>query len=69
MKNNKLKVIIGSVLIGGLLLTGCDTSGSDQDRQNTMDVANKLQQNQQTPTDIDVICILTRDFSHELGYT
>ena len=28
MKNNKLKVIIGSVLIGGLLLTGSDTSGS-----------------------------------------
>lgn len=53
MKNNKLKVIIGSVLIGGLLLTGCDTSGSDQDRQNTKNIANKLQQNQQTPTDID----------------
>ena len=53
MKNNKLKVIIGSVLIGGLLLTGCDTSGSDQDRQNTKNIANKLQQNQSTPTDID----------------
>ena len=53
MKNNKLKAIIGSVLIGGLLLTGCDTSGSVQDKQNTKNIANKLQQNQSTPTDID----------------
>ena len=32
MKNNKLKAIIGSLLVGGLLLTGCDMDGSVQDK-------------------------------------
>lgn len=39
MKNNKLKAIIGSLLVGGLLLTGCDMDGSVQDKQNTINVA------------------------------
>lgn len=40
------------------LLTACDmdtttVNGSNADKSNTMDVANKLQANQPTPTDID----------------
>ena len=52
----KIKILlIGIMIIGGmLLLTGCTNSTSSRvDAQNTLQIADKLSNNQPTPTDID----------------
>lgn len=41
------------IIIGVLLLSGCEVSGARQDINNTSQVANGLQSRQPTPTDID----------------
>lgn len=41
------------IIIGVLLLSGCEVSGARQDIDNTSRVANDLQSRQPTPTDID----------------
>lgn len=49
--------ILAILLVLAVLLSGCDgvefTSGSEQDKTNTVNAANTLQGNQPTPTDID----------------
>lgn len=57
-KERLIKVILVLVIlvIGGVLLTGCSsttTTSTEQDMKTTLDVANKLTNNQPTPTDID----------------
>lgn len=53
------KLIIGliAIILCAVLMLGCvsstPTSGSTIDKQSTIDIANKLQANQPTPTDID----------------
>lgn len=52
----KAFLVVMVLLILCLPLVSCDeltSSGSQTDKQNTMNVANKLQENQPTPTDID----------------
>ena len=49
-------IVIALILIAAL--SGCDASqisaaGAEEDKQNAIDIANKLQANQPTPTDID----------------
>ena len=50
-------LLVMAILTLCFCLVSCDelivASGSQADRQNTMNVANKLQENQPTPTDID----------------
>ena len=53
------KLIIGliAIILCSVLMLGCvsstSTSGSTSDKQSTMEIANRLQANQPTPTDID----------------
>lgn len=58
MKNTIKKIL--AVLIIGIIITGAmmgcvaiEDTGSIEDKENTAEVANKLQANQPTPTDID----------------
>lgn len=54
MKKGLKLLMIGACAV--LLTTGCDipeASGTEQDKQNTLDIGNRLVKNQPTPTDID----------------
>ena len=55
MKNKIIKIIgVASILL--FMTTGCaeeSVSGSKEDVQNTLEIGNKLVENQSTPTDID----------------
>lgn len=60
MKNTIKKILAVSLvmIIVGCVFTGCtstpiSTTGSQTDKANTMEIANELQTNQPTPTDID----------------
>ena len=55
MKKLKIVILLGMILLGAVLLTGCDyeTSSTKEDIKSTLNVGNDLAQNQPTPTDID----------------
>lgn len=56
MKKSKIVVLIGMLIIGALTLTGCSgysTSSTKEDISSTLNIGNKLTENQPTPTDID----------------
>jgi len=56
-KRLKLICILMCLVLLALCTTGCDyevaSTGSEQDKTNTMNAANTLQANQPTPTDIN----------------
>ena len=51
----KIFAIIMMIVVVSLSLMSCDleTTGASADKNNTIEIANKLQANQPTPTDID----------------
>lgn len=51
MKKRIIAIILMAVF--AITLSGCETSGSTQDKMNTIEAGNKLQENQPTPTDIE----------------
>lgn len=54
MKKSKIIVLVGMLVIGLVLLTGCsDTSETSKDVKSTLNIGEKLTKNQPTPTDID----------------
>lgn len=56
MKRLKIFILIGFMIVGLTMLTGCvnyDTSKTKQDINSTINVGNNLAENQPTPTDID----------------
>lgn len=52
MNKKKLAALTAAAMMA-VSICGCELSGSDQDALNTRAVANTLQENQPTPTDID----------------
>lgn len=54
MKNLKTVILLGIIILGAFLLTGCTTETNTQkDIEKTLDIGDKLSNNQSTPTDID----------------
>lgn len=56
MKKLKIFILIGIMILGALLLTGCsdyETSSTSKDVKSTLDIGNELAKNQPTPTDIN----------------
>ena len=55
MKKLKIVILLGMIILGAVLLTGCDydTSSTKEDISSTLNVGNELAENQPTPTDID----------------
>lgn len=55
MKNLKIFILIGIMIAGAILLTGCTGTNTEtqKDIQATLEIGNKLANNQSTPTDID----------------
>ena len=51
----KILLIMMVILVVGMMFVSCDetNTGAEADAKNTINVANKLQSNQPTPTDID----------------
>ena len=55
MKNLKIFILIGIMIAGAILLTGCTGTNTEtqKDIQATLEIGDKLANNQSTPTDID----------------
>ena len=56
MKKTKIILLIITMILGVLVLTGCsdyETSNTKQDINKTLNIGNELAENQPTPTDID----------------
>lgn len=56
MKKLKIVILLGIMILGAVLLTGCSessTTGTEQDISSTLSIGSKLTENQPTPTDID----------------
>ena len=56
MKKFKIVILLGIILLGAILLTGCTetlTSSTEQEIESTLGIGDKLSKNQPTPTDID----------------
>ena len=55
MKKLKIVILLGIMILGAVLLTGCsyETSSTKEDIKSTLNVGNDLAKNQPTPTDID----------------
>lgn len=55
MKKLKIFILIGIMILGAFLLTGCTIEKTDtqKDIKSTLEIGDKLANNQSTPTDID----------------
>ena len=56
MKKLKIVILLGIMILGAFLLTGCTetlTSSAEQEIELTLGIGDKLSKNQPTPTDID----------------
>lgn len=55
MKKLKIVILLGIMILGVILLTGCTTEKTDtqKDIKSTLEIGDKLANNQSTPTDID----------------
>lgn len=56
MKKLKIVILLGIMILGAFLLTGCTetlTSSTEQEIESTLGIGDKLSKNQPTPTDID----------------
>lgn len=55
MKKLKIFILLGIMILGAILLTGCTTEKTDtqKDIKSTLEIGDKLANNQSTPTDID----------------
>lgn len=56
MKKLKIFILIGIMILGAFLLTGCTgipASSTEQEIESTLGIGDKLSKNQPTPTDID----------------
>ena len=56
MKKFKIVILLGIILLGAILLTGCTetlTSSTEQEIESTLGIGDKLSKNQPTPTDIE----------------
>ena len=56
MKKLKIVILLGIMILGAVLLTGCSeytTTSTKEDIKSTLNVGNELAENQPTPTDID----------------
>ena len=55
MKKLKIFILLGIMILGAILLTGCTTEKTDtqKDIKSTLEIGDKLANNQSTPTDSD----------------
>lgn len=54
MKKLKIVILLGIIILGAIVLTGCaDKTDSQKDIASTLEIGNKLAKNQSTPEDID----------------
>ena len=56
MKKLKIVILLGIMILGAFLLTGCTetlTSSTEQEIESTLGIGDKISKNQPTPTDID----------------
>ena len=56
MRKIKIVILLGILIIGVILLTGCTevaTASTEQEIESTLSIGDKLSKNQPTPTDID----------------
>lgn len=55
MKKLKIVILLGIIILGAIVLTGCtiDKTDTQKDITSTLEIGNKLAKNQSTPEDID----------------